>query len=549
MPTTQSEKGPPPEGTNILGSGTGLPASASQAASAPAPASAPPAPPPRHNITARSTSLAEYLKTSANTNTNANINDNNYSEPTTMITTTITTMMDEARKGREPILAILEDAGINAFDPNDVLRLPLWSSVSELYYRYERGKNRTAKGSEHGDRSAAQPPAEANADAHANADTDNAVRRRGPVILGLEDCASFRERVPKKDRFLGVAGNFNSGSTAFGIALQANCRLELEEEHNHEPNEQLRADNNNNNNNNRNRNNWSYKRRRGTVVSNVNGMLNQVPWEKHKPANYRHGNVSVLPPSVEPIDHDRVLPVVLSMCREGYGVRWDHDSNHHCPNLVPNDFDRKRFRKKKQNNNKESDQTSSVPVWMGRNPIDGPTWPSLIHYWNEWYESYFYNFNHALETHGEISVGSTPPDRDRVESKPTSNPSSKWPRLIVRFEDTLFYPREVMAEVCHCGGGRLIGEPSTDTDADIETGSGDHSYRPQPQHDYSLEQSKPHHTHEGKSNFVQAMVRYGTNATRLRNMTRDDIRFAVEHLNPLLMQALGYSYPPRSDYE
>mmetsp|Transcript_17949 Transcript_17949/g.49741 ORF Transcript_17949/g.49741 Transcript_17949/m.49741 type:complete len:510 (+) Transcript_17949:487-2016(+) len=345
--------------------------------------------------------------------------------------------------------------------------------------------------------------------------------------------------------------------------------------------------------------NWSYRGKRGTILSNVNGMLSEVPWAKHKPASYyrRHNGKrnnnnnnnttipttptvpqsSSVPQSSEPIvDHDSVLPVVLvrdpfywmqSMCREGYGVRWDHDAKRHCPNLVPDASDRARAARKESRKQKQRQQqwqgeddtlplstsTSSVPVWMGANPTEGQTWPSLIHYWNAWYESYYYNHDfdyysgndyYSSQAKDESVVGSEQRKPKRKPKLDRNRPGSNWPRLIVRFEDTLFYPSEVMAEVCHCGGGRLIGEPSS--------GNGNRnggSYEQQIRHDYSLEDSKPHHRHEGKSNFVQAMVRYGTNATRLHNMTRDDIRFAVEHLNPELMKAFGYSYPSKEYYE
>merc|ERR1712070_1313499 len=175
-----------------------------------------------------------------------------------------------------------------------------------------------------------------------------------------------------------------------------------------------------------------------------------------------------------------------SMCKEGYGVRWDHDSRHHCPNLVPNEFDRNRFPKLKNQD--------KVQVWMGANPTEGPTWPSLIHYWNAWYESYFQNNN------------------------------NNEPRLMIRFEDALFYPKQVMEQVCHCGGGSLADE-----------------------YDYSLEEAKPDHKHNHKSNFVTAMIEYGKNTTRLRNMTKEDIGFAIQRLDPKLMEAFGYSYPTRKD--
>ena len=91
---------------------------------------------------------------------------------------------------------------------------------------------------------------------------------------------------------------------------------------------------------------------------------------------------------------------------------------------------------------------------------------------------------------------------------------------MIRFEDTLFYPKQVMEQVCLCGGGNLLFDDD------------------QP-YDYSLEESKPDHKHQQKNNFVTAMIQYGTNATRLRNMTEMDVAFAVEYLNPTLMQAFA----------
>eukprot|EP00980_Cylindrotheca_fusiformis_P006518 scaffold1383_cov68-Cylindrotheca_fusiformis.AAC.1 len=160
-----------------------------------------------------------------------------------------------------------------------------------------------------------------------------------PVIIGLETCDAFQAKVPLADRHIGVAGIFNSGTTAFGLSLQANCRYPNRGAATTTSKHQLSND----------------------VVSNVHGMLNQVPWAKHKMA-YERNSHTIL----DSIPKHHVLPVVLvrdpyywlqSMCRQGYGVRWDHNSKKHCPNLVPNDFDRQRF-PKLQN-------ASSVPVWMG----------------------------------------------------------------------------------------------------------------------------------------------------------------------------------------
>ena len=39
------------------------------------------------------------------------------------------------------------------------------------------------------------------------------------VIVGKDECAAFREKVPKEERILGVAGLFNTGTHAVWIEL------------------------------------------------------------------------------------------------------------------------------------------------------------------------------------------------------------------------------------------------------------------------------------------------------------------------------------------
>lgn len=323
------------------------------------------------------------------------------------------TTLAQAKKDREPILAILRDAGIDDdLELSELLTLPTWKQVENMY------------GSQ-------------------------------PVIVGLHEssCQDFRAKVPlPEQRFLGVSGMFNSGSTAFGISLQANCRF---------PNHPQNMSND--------------------VIQDSNGMLDQVPWAKHKMATekYNHTIHNGIP-------KDTVLPIVLvrdpfywmhSMCKQGYGARWDHISDKHCPNLVPNDFDRQRF--------KRLEKSESVSVWMGKNAKVGPSWPSLVHYWNAWYRSYV---------------------------------QADFPRLMIRFEDTLFHGRQVMKQVCECGGGELV---ATD------------------RHFYLLDEAKWQHKH-AQNNMISAMIKYGTDAGRYRNMTNDDLDFARRHLDPSLLDLFHY---------
>lgn len=70
---------------------------------------------------------------------------------------------EEAIDGRERLVEILTDAGVEELDVPTVLSLPKWSQVTKLY----------------GD---------------------------GPVVIGLETCQRFRETIPPDDASIGTAG-------------------------------------------------------------------------------------------------------------------------------------------------------------------------------------------------------------------------------------------------------------------------------------------------------------------------------------------------------
>jgi hypothetical protein len=125
-----------------------------------------------------------------------------------------------------------------------------------------------------------------------------------------------------------------------------------------------------------------------------------------------------------------VLPVVMvrdpytwmiSECRNSYALSWPHQPEH-CPNLIPNEFDKDRFPR--------LGGKATVPVLfqLGRvgNKVDMRL-DSLADAWNEWNRQYF----------------------DLAEI----------PRIMVRFEDLIFRPKELIEAVCACGGGR----PKNDT--------------------------------------------------------------------------------------
>lgn len=70
---------------------------------------------------------------------------------------------EDAIKGRERLVEILNDAGVEELDVPTILSLPKWSQVTKLY----------------GD---------------------------GPVVIGLETCERFRETIPLDDASIGTAG-------------------------------------------------------------------------------------------------------------------------------------------------------------------------------------------------------------------------------------------------------------------------------------------------------------------------------------------------------
>eukprot|EP00536_Pseudo-nitzschia_multiseries_P011089 jgi/Psemu1/259562/estExt_Genewise1Plus.C_3620006 len=92
------------------------------------------------------------------------------------------TTYDEAIKGRERLVEILNEAGIMDIDPEAIALLPKWSSVKKLY----------------GEK---------------------------PVVLGLEHCETFRTQFNPDDASIGTAGMFNTGTNPFAMYVSNNCRL------------------------------------------------------------------------------------------------------------------------------------------------------------------------------------------------------------------------------------------------------------------------------------------------------------------------------------
>ena len=313
-----------------------------------------------------------------------------------------------------------------------------------------------------------------------------------PIIHGLEQCPTF----DKREMILAVAGMFNSGTNNLYQLLFKNCELRSSKYINAKWNEpQIRV-------------RW------------------QTPWGKHEVAqkrNWIHSNTTRPNQSYldDNWDPEMILPVVTirdpytwmqSMCRKGYRAEWFY-TDAHCPNLVPNIIDRQIYRRTKSrtfvtNPNFKTDKIKvqsgqhddtgfrpdreNVPVKVRYNSFN-TTYDSLAHLWSEWYQGYM---------------------------------DSGAPFLLIRAEDLIFFPEQVVKQVCECVGGKMEDKFSL-VQEDLKSNS-NHNMRSTESRD-----------------MTSMFARYGSGSKRTKQMTNDDLAFAKKHLNGSLMKTNAYKHPEK----
>lgn len=216
----------------------------------------------------------------------------------------------------------------------------------------------------------------------------------------------------------------------------------------------------------------------------------QVPWGKHVLAEQRQKHVAKGTRERDLVDPSTILPVVMirdpyfwmqSLCRRNYGAQWLHSSEH-CPNLVPNDVDYKIY----------SFPHGTIPVRI-KYDFGLEKWDSLAHLWTAWYRQYYQD--------------------------------ADYPRLMVRYEDFLFYPKQVTQMICECAGGTLRKHKFIYWVNSAKYGSG-------------------HGNSEKKTSWVSAMIRYGKGGmSRTTALTPQDLNLAKDALDWKLMQSFLYTHP------
>lgn len=162
-----------------------------------------------------------------------------------------------------------------------------------------------------------------------------------PIIHNLESCRRFRDTYRPEERFMAVAGMFNTGTNILGNLIVHNC---------------------------------AFPRKRGTKGT---GMRQQVPWGKHNPpSTHRLQHVTKVGGKDLP-NQEAVFPLVIikdpyhwavSMCRHRYFTIWEHDDED-CPNIV-SIWDK---------------EPTDVTVKYAKNLEHYET---LLGLWNEWYNEY-----------------------------------------------------------------------------------------------------------------------------------------------------------------
>lgn len=142
----------------------------------------------------------------------------------------------------------------------------------------------------------------------------------------------------------------------------------------------------------------------------------------------------------------------------------------------------------------------------GRVPFD-----SVVDLWNVWYGEYFNE--------------------------------TKVPVIVVRFEDLIFFPKEVTQLVCECAGGVLMEPQQVYTDqekaAKTTGGAGHNSFH------YVVGSSLSGPGHGGTSNpkngLLEAWIKYyKPRKERIRSFSASDYKFAEQELDKRMTNYFGY---------
>ena len=170
------------------------------------------------------------------------------------------------------------------------------------------------------------------------------------------------------------------------------------------------------------------------------------------------------------------------MCKHHYTASWRPTDR--CPNLIPSERD-----KANMPHLKDKDH---FPVDV-RYADFHRKYKSLTGFWNDWYNEY---------------------------------KGVEFQRLFVRYEDLLFHPKEVTETVCKCAGGQMNKGKFQYVVDSAKKGIGAHG--------------------KIRTGYIDAIIKYGSERNRYNGFHPDDLKYAREHLDSVMMEEFGYKYHPES---
>jgi hypothetical protein len=231
---------------------------------------------------------------------------------------------------------------------------------------------------------------------------------------------------------------------------------------------------------------------RNPTIRVDNPRVYNIPWRKHTPWQFHENVTARFYDWKENKKH--VLPVVVirdpyrwmnSMCKVSYNVQWIRAAKH-CPNVVAYP--------------RAGDQ-ALIPVNVSLF-LDEPTlktrvqWTSMAHMWNDWNRQYL-----------EADV----------------------PRLIVRYEDTLYHAEHVFRAISECAGLPLKHD----------------DFRPYiyKANAEGTEEQAVHSRDAVLNDLIVSLNKNGIYKDRYGNMIAEDIQYTKQHLDPELLDLFHYVNP------
>mmetsp|Transcript_16054 Transcript_16054/g.17855 ORF Transcript_16054/g.17855 Transcript_16054/m.17855 type:complete len:199 (+) Transcript_16054:15-611(+) len=185
-----------------------------------------------------------------------------------------------------------------------------------------------------------------------------------------------------------------------------------------------------------------------------------------------------------------------------YATHWFHEVNYHCPNLIPNHVEHEFLPKALDESYKYTREdlhhknpwlvdnimntanftlhSKTVPVYV-KYKKETINHESLAHMWNEWYRQYY---------------------------------DAKFPKLIVRYEDLVFYAEEVTTTACDCFGGTMKHK----------------------EFQYIGNSAKKGDIHMNKTSLIDNMLKFASGTVNVtKGMTEEDLDFAKVVLDKEMM--------------